>query len=157
MILGQSSFSYTNGYEWIKVGNYSSIASDCYFHHSDNHYVAENKKYVSTFNFKLAAYRGDITIGNDVWIGREVKVLSGVKIGDGAIIAAHSVVTKDIPPFAIVAGNPAVIKRFRFKDIQIEALLRIKWWEWEDTKVDEVKNSPEFEDIDLFIKKYDKN
>jgi acetyltransferase-like isoleucine patch superfamily enzyme len=70
-------------------------------------------------------------IGNDVWTGHNVNILSGVNVGDGAIIAAGAVVTKDVPPYAIVAGVPATIRRFRFSDAIIERLLRSKWWELE--------------------------
>jgi len=72
-----------------------------------------------------------VTIGNDVWTGHNVNVLAGVNIGDGAVIAAGSVVTKDVPPYAIVAGVPAAIKRFRFSEKIVERLLRSKWWELE--------------------------
>ena len=71
------------------------------------------------------------TIGNDVWMGHNVNVLSGVNVGHGAVIAAGAVVTKDVPPYAIVAGTPATIKRRRFSDEIVERLLRCKWWELE--------------------------
>jgi acetyltransferase-like isoleucine patch superfamily enzyme len=70
-----------------------------------------------------------VTVGNDVWTGHNVNVMSGVNIGDGAIIAAGAVVTKDVPPYAIVAGVPATIKRFRFPEKTIERLLAVRWWE----------------------------
>jgi len=72
-----------------------------------------------------------VTIGSDVWTGHNVNVMPGVNVGDGAIIAAGSVVTKDVPPFAIVAGVPAQVKRYRFSERVIERLLRLKWWELE--------------------------
>jgi acetyltransferase-like isoleucine patch superfamily enzyme len=70
-----------------------------------------------------------VVIGNDVWTGHNVNVTAGVTVGDGAIIAAGSVVTKDVPPYAIVAGVPATVKRYRFAEQTIERLLRVKWWE----------------------------
>jgi acetyltransferase-like isoleucine patch superfamily enzyme len=70
-----------------------------------------------------------VVIGNDVWTGHNVNVTAGVTVGDGAIIAAGSVVTKDVPPYAIVAGVPATVKRYRFAERTIERLLRVKWWE----------------------------
>ena len=73
----------------------------------------------------------DVVIGNDVWIGMDTTILSGVKIGDGAIIGSSSVVTKDVPAYSIVAGNPAKLIRMRFDEETIDMLLRIKWWEWE--------------------------
>ena len=73
--------------------------------------------------------QGDTIIGNDVWFGRECLIMPGVKIGDGAIIAARSVVVKDIEPYSIVGGNPARVIRKRFDDAMIELLLRVKWWD----------------------------
>jgi acetyltransferase-like isoleucine patch superfamily enzyme len=72
-----------------------------------------------------------VTIGNDVWTGHNVNVTAGVNVGDGAVIAAGSVVTKDVPPYAIVGGVPATIIRYRFDERTIERLLRVKWWELE--------------------------
>lgn len=72
-----------------------------------------------------------VTIGNDVWTGHNVNVMPGVNVGDGAVLAAGAVVTKDVPPYAIVAGVPATIKRYRFAEKTIEKLLRVKWWELE--------------------------
>jgi chloramphenicol O-acetyltransferase type B len=76
------------------------------------------------------ATRGDVVIGNDVWIGAEATILSGITIGDGAVVAAKSVVTKDVPPYAMVAGNPASVVRTRFDDDTIRSLLGLRWWDW---------------------------
>lgn len=80
-------------------------------------------------------FKGDTVIGNDVWIGYEAVIMPGVKIGDGAIIAAKSVVVKDIPPYAVVGGNPASLLRQRFPDEIIDALLEIAWWNWDIEKI----------------------
>lgn len=72
-----------------------------------------------------------VTIGNDVWSGHNVNVMPGVNVGDGAVIGAGSVVTKDVPPYAVVAGVPATIRRYRFSEKVIERLLRVKWWDLE--------------------------
>lgn len=85
-----------------------------------------------------------VTIGNDVWSGHNVNILPGVSVGDGAVIGAGSVVTKDVPPYAIVAGAPAQIRRMRFPEGTIERLLRLKWWELE---LSELSGLP-FRDID---------
>jgi acetyltransferase-like isoleucine patch superfamily enzyme len=85
-----------------------------------------------------------VTVGNDVWTGHNVNVMAGVSVGDGAIIAAGSVVTKDVPPYAIVAGVPATIKRFRFPERTVERLLRLKWW---DLELSQLSGLP-FRDVD---------
>ncbi|TLU65218.1 CatB-related O-acetyltransferase [Thalassotalea litorea] len=81
-----------------------------------------------------------VTIGNDVWIGARAIILDGVKIGDGAIIAANAVVTKDVPPYAIVTGVPAKINSYRFEKERINELLKLKWW---DLPIEEVLESIE--------------
>jgi acetyltransferase-like isoleucine patch superfamily enzyme len=85
-----------------------------------------------------------VRIGNDVWTGHNVNVMAGVNVGDGAIIAAGSVVTKDVPPYAIVAGVPATVKRYRFPEETIERLLRLKWW---DLELSDLSGLP-FRDVD---------
>ena len=84
-----------------------------------------------------------VSIGNDVWSGHNVNIMPGVNIGDGAVIAAGAVVTKDVPPYAIVAGVPATIKRYRFPEKTIERLLKLKWW---DLELSELSGLP-FRDI----------
>ena len=84
------------------------------------------------------------TIGNDVWMGHNVNVLSGIDIGDGAVIAAGAVVTKDVPPYAVMAGVPATVKRLRFSETIIERLQRSRWW---DLELSQVSGLP-FNDID---------
>ena len=79
--------------------------------------------------------KGDIVIGNDVWIGYEAVILSGVTIGDGAVIGARAVVTKDVPPYTIVGGVPAKPIRRRFDDETAEKLRRISWWDWDEEKI----------------------
>lgn len=79
--------------------------------------------------------KGDIVIGNDVWIGYEAVIMAGVTIGDGDIIGTGAVVTKDIPPYTIVGGIPAKPIRKRFKQETIDILLKIKWWNWSDEKI----------------------
>ncbi|MGY6708433.1 MAG: CatB-related O-acetyltransferase [Rhizobiaceae bacterium] len=79
--------------------------------------------------------RGDTVVGNDVWIGYDASIMPGVTIGDGAVIAAHSVVSRDVPPYAIVAGNPAQPVRRRFDDETVERLLAIGWWHWPAEKI----------------------
>jgi virginiamycin A acetyltransferase len=80
-------------------------------------------------------FKGDTVIGNDVWIGYEAVIMPGVKIGDGAIVATKSVVTKDVPPYSVVGGNPANLFKKRFSEETIELLLKISWWNWDIEKI----------------------
>ncbi len=95
-----------------------------------------------------------ISIGNDVFIGANVTILDGVTIGDGAVIGAGAVVSKDIPPYAIAVGCPIRIVRYRFEPEQIDKLLKIKWWEFEEDKLKEVEKM--FFEVNKFITKYEK-
>lgn len=128
------------------IGKFCSIACGAKFlFNSANHTLQS----LSTYTFPLfyeeweqevnpaKAWdnKGDIIIGNDVWIGYEAVVLSGVTIGDGAIIGTRAVVTKDVPPYTIVGGVPARPIRKRFSDEDIELLLAIKWWDWPVSKI----------------------
>ncbi len=81
--------------------------------------------------------KGDVVIGNDVWIGRSATIMSGVKVGDGAVVGACSLVTKDVAPYAIVGGNPARLIRTRFDADTVERLCAIRWWNWEDARIEE--------------------
>ncbi|WP_020526188.1 CatB-related O-acetyltransferase [Flexithrix dorotheae] len=80
-------------------------------------------------------HKGDLIIGNDVWIGHNATIMAGVKIGDGAIIATNATVVKDVPPYTVVGGNPAKEIKKRFADEVIEELLKLKWWDWEVEKI----------------------
>lgn len=97
--------------------------------------------------------KGPVIIGNDVWVGKNATIMSGVRIGDGAVIAANSVVTKDIRPYSIVGGNPAKLLRMRHSDSIIEALLQIKWWNWSDEEID---NSIRYlmSDVNSFVEQF---
>ncbi len=142
-----------------EVGSFSSVAGGTYIHGPDNHACIRNRKLVSTFSgdFFGGTYysgfsKGIVKIGNDVWIGEHVQILNGVTIGDGAIIGAHTVLAKDVPPYAVVVGNPQVIKKYRFSKNVREKLMKIKWWEWEDSVIQERRN--DFDDVNAFVKKY---
>jgi len=83
---------------------------------------------------------GDVVIGNDVWIGYGATIMSGIKIGNGAVIAAHSVVTKNIGDYEIWGGNPAKFLKKRFSESEINCLLKLKWWDWKVEKILENSN-----------------
>lgn len=95
--------------------------------------------------------KGTTKIGNDVWMGHGALILSGVTVGDGACVGAGAVVSKDVPPYSIVAGNPAKVVRLRFSERQIEQLLQIAWWNWPIEKIQRFESLLCDSDIDAFI------
>jgi acetyltransferase-like isoleucine patch superfamily enzyme len=99
----------------------------------------------------VPASRGDIVIGDDVWVGRDATILSGTKIGHGAVVGARAMVVGDVRPYAIVAGNPAREIRRRFSDEVVDALLEIAWWEWPDELVNRVIPMLNSRDVSEFI------
>ncbi len=131
----------------LKIGKFCSIACGTKFLFNSANHALDS---LSTYPFPLFFEewnlekekvtdawdnRGDIVIGNDVWIGYEAVILSGVTIGDGAIIGTRAVVTKDVQPYTIVGGVPAKPIRKRFDEKVIEELLKIKWWDWTEEKI----------------------
>lgn len=123
----------------IRIGKYCSIAEGVVMDSGFSH----NPNYITTYPFKNMKgvgnesniCKGDIEIGNDVWIGEGAMIMSGVTIGDGAIIAARAVVTRDVRSFDVVAGVPAKYVRQRFLSEQIKYLSYIKWWDWPEEKI----------------------
>ncbi len=101
------------------------------------------------------AQRGDTIVGNDVWIGFEAVVMPGVAIGDGAIIGTRAVVSQDVPPYSIVAGNPAQMVRRRFPKPVVLELLRLKWWDWPLDKIERNRKAIETADVKLFEREGD--
>jgi len=128
----------------LKIGRFCSIGHDVTIvlvnHRSDfvTTYPFATYRHVWPEAPMLQDYvgRGDVVIGNDVWIGHGVFIGSGVTVGDGAIVGGHAVVTKDVPPYAVVVGNPSKVIRYRFDAATIESLLEIKWWDWSDTRLE---------------------
>ena len=98
--------------------------------------------------------KGDITVENDVWIGHGSKILSGVSIGDGAIIGANSLVTRDIPPYAIAAGSPARVIKYRFDEQTIEKLLEIRWWDFKEEEIIKIIPLLQSSDMEEFLRIY---
>ena len=140
----------THHYEFLGdkliIGRFCAIAKGIEFvMNGANHRM----KSVSTYPFNIMGdgwekftpspddlpFKGDTVVGNDVWIGQNVTVMPGVHIGDGAIIAANSVVAKDVPPYCIAGGNPCRIIRKRFDEELIDYLLKLKWWNWDADKI----------------------
>ena len=159
--LGEHSYcaSQPNIFAWnksgeIEVGKFCSIATNVYFMIDGNHRIDGFTSY------PLHILRADSdtrpwgksipVIGNDVWIGMNAVIYSGVTIGDGAVVAGNAVVTKSVPPYAVVGGNPAKILKYRFSPEIIEKLLKLKWW---DLPLDTILNrlGPLYNDISATI------
>ena len=131
----------------VTIGNFCSVGKNSKFYLANG--IGHDKTFISTFPFGIlhkdkfnvinnsSNTNGDIIIGNDVWIGENVIIMSGVKIGDGSIIANNSHIIKNIEPYSIIGGNPGYIIRKRFNDEQISKLLEIKWWDWNDEKIND--------------------
>lgn len=98
--------------------------------------------------FEESVSKGDTLVGNDVWIGMEAVIMPGVTIGDGAIIGAHAVVTKDVAPYTVVGGNPAGVIRKRFDEQTIERLRLIRWWDWPVEKIEKYREIITGDDIE---------
>jgi len=126
----------------IKIGAFCSIARGVAFqeftHYSDRLTTYLINKHIFKENESDIYSKGDIIVGNDVWIGAHSVILSGVTIGNGAIVASNSVVNKDVPPYAIVGGSPAKIIKYRFNEEIINKLEELKWWDW---SIDRIKKN----------------
>jgi|GEM_PF-931445 len=147
----------------VIIGNFASVAPDADFYVGGLH----RTEWVSQYGLRtmldlpgahedgFTHGRGDIVVGSDTWVTNGCTVMSGVTIGDGAVVGTKAVVARDVRPYAIVVGNPAREIRRRFSDEQIDALLRIRWWDWPTEQVKqhvELICSP---DIDAFIARFD--
>lgn len=128
----------------LVIGKFCAIAAETRFIMTGDHKLDAISTYPfpifqrgweSAFNIYDLPVKGDILVGHDVWFGYDSLVKNGVTIGNGAIIAARAVVIKDVPPYAIVAGNPAKVVKMRFDDKTIERLQKIAWWDWEIEKI----------------------
>jgi acetyltransferase-like isoleucine patch superfamily enzyme len=145
-----------------KIGKYCSVGSNVRIgigSHPTNMvsthpcFYANNKGF-RTFADKMYYFEeeGTINIGNDVWIGSDVAILNNVNVGDGVIIAMGSIVTKDVPDYAIVGGIPAKVIKYRFQENIIKSLLDIKWWEFQDDTL--LRSYKDFHSVEKFVEKY---
>lgn len=138
--------SWSDEYRVI-LGKYNSIGRDCNFFLHANHrldWITTSSQLLGLVSPEIAEMhmkmghptcKGDIIIENDVWIGAKSTIMSGVKIHNGSVVGAGSVVTKDVSPYAIVVGNPARIVKYRFSEKIIESLLKISWWDWTEDRI----------------------
>jgi acetyltransferase-like isoleucine patch superfamily enzyme len=153
-------FSYINGgyIFYAKIGKFCSIGFNVcigpgeHFIERVSTYPVKNK--VCGYSTMEEFHKGNHTIiEDDVWIGHGVTILQGVRVGNGAIIAAGAVVTKDVPSYSIVGGVPARVIKYRFSEEQIDKLKQIKWWNWDYSKIRACAENGEFSDINCFIEK----
>lgn len=156
-------FDWKDGGTTITIGSYCCFSFRCSVLLGGDH----RTDWVTTYPFSAIwdcaadiqghpASKGDIHIGSDVWAGAECIVLSGVTIGDGAVIGARSVVNKDIPPYAIAVGNPARVIGYRFEPEVITRLLDIAWWHWPKDRIERAIPRLLNTDIRAFIAAYDR-
>ncbi len=143
---GKPKIIYYGGQGKIKIGKFCSIAQNVTLLFGGEH----RTDWISTYPFYFftnqwsraknikdsVRYKGDIVIGNDVWIGYGATIYAGVTIGHGAVIAANAVVVKSVEPYSIVGGNPAKLIRKRFNDKEINTLLETAWWNWPKEVID---------------------
>ena len=140
-------YHYPINHERLTIGKFCSIACGAKFiFNSANHALGSLSTYPFPIFFEEWGLpvediprawdnKGDIMVGNDVWIGYEAVILAGVTIGDGAVVGARAVVTKDVPPYAIVGGVPARPIRRRFDQAVIDRLLALRWWDWPEERI----------------------
>ncbi|WP_298022675.1 CatB-related O-acetyltransferase [uncultured Dysosmobacter sp.] len=139
-------YHYPINHDRLVIGKFCSIACGAKFlFNSANHTLNSLSTYTFPLFYEAWGHgmspaeawdnKGDIVIGNDVWIGYEAVILAGVTVGDGAIIGARAVVTKDVPPYTIVGGVPARTIRRRFSQEVIDTLLKLRWWDWPTERI----------------------
>ena len=145
----------------LKIGRFCSLADGATIMLGGEHRTDWATTYAFPTLFEEAAntpgfplLKGDVEIGNDVWIGRDALILSGITIGDGAVIGARSVVRKDVAPYAIVAGNPARFVGYRVEKELVRELLEIAWWNWPLDKIKEALPLLLATDIKAFVEKH---
>lgn len=144
------------------IGKFCMIASGAKFIMNGGNHLTES---ISSYPFaifgngwegamdgKQYPNKGDLVIGNDVWIGHNATIMAGVRVGDGAIISTNAHVVKDVPPYAIVGGNPAKILKMRFPQETIEQLLEMKWWDWDIEKITKNVGTLTSGDLDSLLK-----
>jgi acetyltransferase-like isoleucine patch superfamily enzyme len=161
--IGKWTYGFPKIYHWnegcnLTIGNYCSFANNTAIFLGGNH----RTDWVTTHPISNLmpgltpiqghpTSKGNVVIGHDVWVGNGAVILSGVKVGNGSVIGACAVVSRDIPPYAVAVGNPARVVKYRFNTSQIEKLMTIEWWLWPDDKVKSAVSMLQSNRIDEFI------
>jgi len=163
--IGRGTYGDLEVFSWgegttLTMGSYTSVAAGVKVFLGGEHRI----DWVTTYPFNVLSEaakqytghpktKGDVEIGSDVWIGTEALILSGVTIGDGAVIGARAVVARDVPPYAVVAGNPARLVKFRFEQTVIDQLLAQQWWNWSETQIQKAMSDLLNNHIEHFLDK----
>lgn len=169
ILIGSFTYGVPQIYMWesnerISIGKFCSIADNVSIFGGGEHRI----DWITTYPFNKffsvyddlkghPATKGPVNIGNDVWLGSGCKILSGVTIGDGAVVAANALVSKDVPAYAIVGGNPVKLIRYRFNEEIRNKLLEIKWWNWDDKDIYNAVPLLQSGNFEEFFKYYDEN
>lgn len=164
--IGVGTYGYPEVLSWnegsiLRIGRYCSISAHVVIMLGGEHRV----DWVSMYPFSILSEgatgmpvnsrtKGDVILGNDVWVGEGALILSGVSIGDGAVVGARSVVTRDVAPYAIVGGIPAKYIRSRFDEATVQMLQEIAWWQWPEHQIIEALPFLLSSEISVFINKY---
>jgi len=131
----------------LTIGNYCIIGKNVNIYLNGGSIITKDKKWI----IPLSSCSCSVHIGNDVWIGSNVTIMPGIRIGDGVNIASNSYIMEDIKPYSFVYGKPAQLIKYKFNKKQIRILLKIKWWDWTDDKISQF--TPLLDgDVDTFIK-----
>lgn len=165
--IGRGTYGDLKVFSWgegttLTMGSYTSVASGVKVFLGGEHHI----DWVTTYPFNVLSEaakqytghpktKGGVVIGSDVWIGTEALILSGVTIGDGAVIGARAVVARDVPPYAVVVGNPARLVKFRFEQTVIDRLLTQQWWHWSESQIQKAMPDLLNTHIERFLDKAD--
>ncbi len=164
--IGEWSYGHPEVFSWgeeatLRIGKFCSFAEGVKILLGGEHRIDWVTTYPLSILFDQADHypghprtKGDVIIGNDVWVAMDAMIFSGVKIGNGAVISARSIVVKDVPAYAVVGGNPAEVIRYRFDETTRNALQTIAWWDWPEKKIRDTLPLLLSTDITRFIERF---
>jgi virginiamycin A acetyltransferase len=132
----------------LVIGNYCTIGKNVNIYLNGGSIITKDKKWI----IPLSKCSCSVIIGNDIWIGSNVTIMPGIIIGDGACIAENSRIVADVKPYSFVYGDPAYLIKYKFNKKQIKQLLKIKWWNWDDAKIQDYIPLLDGDNVDEFIR-----